>query len=230
MINDYKSLQKAIKSNADDKYRIFAKKLTSSEYPLLGVKIPLIRKIVTLIPREKYNEFLKVKPQTIEEVMARGMIICKMPYNEMLDYFDSQVSYIDNWSTCDVFCAGLKKVISKHREEFLKTKVEPLLKSKKEFSLRVGLVILKTSYIDPEHLDLILNYTEKLRSRDEYYVKMAIAWLLSDCFIKFPSATTGYLVSSKLPKWTFNKTISKICDSYRVDDKTKTLLKKLRKN
>ena len=58
---------------------------------------------------------------------------------------------------------------------------------------------------------------------------MAIAWLLSECFIKFPEPTFDYLKTSKLPKWTFNKTISKICDSYRVDPEVKAELKRLRK-
>lgn len=228
-IETYKELQAQLKTHAEDKYREFGKKLTPSKRPFMGVKIPMIREVVSLIPREKYEKFLGFKPVAIEEVMARGMIICKLPYEEMLKWFDSQISYIDDWSTCDVFCAGLRKVILKKRPEFLKKKVEKLLNSKAEFDVRVGLVILKSSYVEDGYLSMIFDWTEKLRGRNEYYVKMAIAWLLSECFIKFPAATTGYLVESKLPKWTFNKTISKICDSYRVDIETKSFLKKMRK-
>lgn len=229
MIEEYKEFQKELEANAEEKYREFAKKLSLSKRPFLGVRIPVIRKIVNLVSQEKYEEFLEEKPVTIEDVLARGMIICKLPYDEMLRYFDSQVSYIDDWSTCDIFSAGLRKVIRKHQEEFLKYKVEKLLDAKAEFDVRVGLVILKNSYVETKYLNEIFSWTEKLRKRDEYYVKMAIAWLLSECFIKFPAATTGYLVESKLPKWTFNKTISKICDSYRVDDETKKMLREMRR-
>jgi hypothetical protein len=41
--------------------------------------------------------------------------------------------------------------------------------------------------------------------------------------------TRDYLGRSKLDKWTFNKAISKICDSYRVENAAKTEVKKLRK-
>ncbi len=58
---------------------------------------------------------------------------------------------------------------------------------------------------------------------------MALAWLLAECFIKFPDETFSYLKSSNLDKWTFNKTISKISDSYRVDSELKKEVKKLRK-
>ena len=81
---------------------------------------------------------------------------------------------------------------------------------------------------DFDYLNVIFERVEKIASREEYYIRMALAWLLSECFIKFPAATAGYLVVSHLPKWTFNKTISKICDSYRVDDETKKMLKKMR--
>lgn len=229
MIATYHELQTELASHADNKYCEFTKKLSFSNHPFIGVRIPIIRKIVAQIPREKNVEFLKEKPETIEEVMARGMIICKLPYDEMLKYFDSQIKYIDNWSACDVFCSGLRKQIKNHLADFFETKIVSLLKSNQEFTTRVGLVILKSSYIRPEYLDLIFDWIEKIRNRNEYYVKMAIAWLLAECFIKFPSATTGYLVESKLPKWTYNKTISKICDSYRVDAKTKTMLKRMRK-
>ncbi len=226
---NYEQLQEKLVEVADEKYQKFAKKLTPSGRQIMGVKIPQVRKLVDLIPREKYAEFLKVNPVALEEVMVRGMIICKLSYEEMLRQFDSQVEYIDDWSTCDVFCAGLRKVIKKHQAEFLDLKVKKLLGAKDEFAVRVGLVMLKTSYVNADNLEMIFSWTEKLREREEYYVRMAIAWLLSECFIKFPAATTGYLINSHLPKWTYNKTISKICDSYRVDDETKKMLRKMRK-
>ena len=229
MIKEYKELQEKLGEYVDDEYRIFSMKGIPCERPFVGVRIPNVRKVVDLIPREKYEEYLKEKPVAVEEVLARGMIICKLSYEEMMKYFDSQIKYIDNWCTCDIFCTGLRKVIRKHREEFLEKKVEKLLKSKNEYTVRVGLVVLKSSYLDSDYLNVIFDRVERLALRDEYYVKMAIAWLLSECFIKFPAATTGYLVESKLPKWIFNKTISKICDSYRVDDETKKMLRKMRR-
>ena len=83
--------------------------------------------------------------------------------------------------------------------------------------------------MDFDYLFTIFDRVENLKDREEYYVKMAIAWLIAECFTKFPEETLGFLKSTKLPKWTFNKTISKICDSYRVDDEMKELLRRMRK-
>jgi 3-methyladenine DNA glycosylase AlkD len=90
-------------------------------------------------------------------------------------------------------------------------------------------VILKCGYVSEDYLAVIFDRAEGLASREEYYVRMAIAWLLAECFIKYSEVTLAYMKASGLPKWTFNKAISKICDSYRVDEETKKMLRKMRK-
>lgn len=229
MIQSYREMQTELASHADDLYRDFVMKGIPSERPFLGVRIPEIRAIVKSIPIEKLTDFLTVKPICFEEVIARGMMICRLSYQDAAKQFDSQVKYLDDWCTCDTFCAEFCKLIHGHEEDFLESKVEKLLKSHQEFSIRAGLVILKCGYIKSEYLALIFDRVENLREYEAYYVRMAIAWLIAECFIKYPSATTSYLVASRLSKWTFNKAISKICDSHRIDAETKTLLKKMRR-
>ena len=144
-IENYKELRSQLAFNADEKYRDFTMKGVPSDRPFIGVRIPIIREIVSRVPKEKISEFIKVEPVAIEEVLARGMLICRLNYDEMLARFDSQVSYIDNWCTCDIFCAGVSKSIKKHRAEFLEQKIDKLIDSKEEFPVRVGLVLLKAS-------------------------------------------------------------------------------------
>lgn len=226
---DYSELRERLAFYADDEYRDFTGKLIPCERPLVGVRIPVVREIVGQIPHEKYNEFLEVAPMTVEEVLARGMIIARLPYDKMLWRFGSQVDEIDNWCTCDVFCSGISKVVRKHRVEFLESQIEELLVDSREFAVRVGLVMLKCAYVEPEYLAVIFDRVERLSGREEYYVRMAIAWLVAECFIKYPDIAMGYLRTSRLPRWTFNKTISKICDSYRVDEGMKEAVKGMKR-
>ncbi len=237
-ICEYGELRSALAELAEDEYREFCMKGIPSERPFIGVRIPLIREVVAKVPDEKIAEFLMTEPVAIEEVLARGMMICLLPYEEIVglrddicgeSWFDSQIGYIDNWCTCDVFCSGVCRKIGKHREEFLELKVDGLLEAKDEFAVRAGLVILKCGYVSEDYLAVIFDRVERLVSRKEYYVRMAIAWLIAECFIKYPEVTLGYMKISGLPKWTFNKTISKICDSHRVDEETKEMLKKMRR-
>ena len=227
-IDSYKELKHSLAELAEDEYREFSAKLICTKRPILGVRIPLVRKLASTVPTEKIPEFLKIKPASYEEVLLRGFLICRLPYEVMLDYFDSQVDYIGDWSSCDVFCAGLKK-IKRHQDEFLDLKIKGLLRDAWEYAVRVGLVLLKCHYVEPKYLARIFNCTDGLAGREEYYIRMALAWLIAECFIKYPKETLIYMRASQLPKWTYNKAISKICDSYRVDVEMKERLRVTRK-
>lgn len=228
MISSYKELQERLVFYIDDEYRSFTVRLISTERPILGVRIPKIRELVKEVSQEKIIEFLKKEPIAFEEVLARGFLIARLSYEEALEWFDSQIQYVSDWCTCDTFCSALKS-IKKHKADFIDKKIRELLNSSDEFTTRTGLVFLKCYYVDFDYLNLVFELVEELADRKEYYVRMAIAWLIAECFIKFPTATIGFLISSKLPKWTYNKTISKICDSYRVDNEAKRLLREMRK-
>lgn len=223
-------LRRRLADRADDEYREFIMKGIPSERPFIGVRIPQIREIISEVPAEKIDEFLKEEPVAFEEVIARGFLVCRLSYGKMIERFDSQILHIDDWCACDTFCSAVAKKIKRHKTEFFEEKLDKLLAdSSREFAVRVGLVLLKCAYVEPEWLQVIFDRVEKLAKREEYYIRMAIAWLLCDCFIKYPTATTGYMASSGLPVWTLNKTISKICDSHRVDEETKELVRKMRK-
>lgn len=225
----YQDFRTKLISLSDDNYREFCMRGIPCDRPFLGVRIPEIRKLIVKIPPENFAEFLDTTPLAIEEVIARGFLIARLPYIEMSKYFDSQIELLDNWCTVDTFCAALRKVVKGHEADFLDQKVEKLLGSEDEFAIRAGLVSLLDFYVKFDYLALIFDRVEMLKDRDEYYVKMAIAWLLAECFIKFPDETFAYLKITNLLKWTLNKTISKISDSYRVENDLKNEVKKLRK-
>ena len=63
---------------------------------------------------------------------------------------------------------------------------------------------------------------------DEYYINMMIAWYFATAIAKKPQHTIPYIEQQKLNAWTHNKTITKACESFRVDEETKSYLKTLR--
>ncbi len=83
-------------------------------------------------------------------------------------------------------------------------------------------------FLDSENIDSILSKLIKLQNID-YYIDMAIAWLISVAFIKCREQTLMLLQSESLTPFVQNKSISKICDSYRVTLEDKQLVKSLRK-
>ena len=58
---------------------------------------------------------------------------------------------------------------------------------------------------------------------------MAIAWAIQVCFVKFPEKTMELLKDNKIDNWTYNKALQKILESYKVDDKTKNNIRKMKR-
>lgn len=220
-----KEIIKILKENEDLEYQKFSKRIIDTKYPIIGVRTPILKKLAKNI----YNDILEEdNEQYYEEIMLKLFVISNIKDKEEYDkYFNKYIYKIDCWSLCDSFVTA-SKLIKKNKEHYFKL-VKKLLKDDYEFAVRVGLVIILNYYIEEDYLSNIFKIVDSIK-REEYYIKMAIAWLLSICYIKYPKETEEYLDKTKIDDFTYNKTISKICDSYRVDKRTKTDLRKKRRN
>ena len=102
------------------------------------------------------------------------------------------------------------------------------LSSKEEFEIRFGTVMLLNYYIDDGYIDRVLLLLDGIK-HEGYYVKMAIAWAVSICFVKFPEKTMNYLMQNTMDNFTFNKSLQKITESLRVDKETKIIIRGMRR-
>ena len=227
MFRNYNDFIKLLKSKQDKKYKEFHQKLTFTKYEIIGIRVPILRSIALDILKSDYHKFLaEVGTNYYEEVFIEGLVIASLKDDELFNYFYNYLKKIDNWAICDSFCSSLK-VIKKNSDKYFFV-FENLVKSSDEFVVRVGLVILLNYYIDKNYLNKIFDLIDEI-TLDKYYVNMAASWLLAEMYIKYPLETKEYLERTKVNNFIFNKAISKICDSYRVDEKEKIKLKKLRR-
>lgn len=225
--NNYTKLMQYLYTIQDGKYRLFQQKLIKNDQiTIIGVRTPELKKIAKEISKGNYLNFIQNNSHEIfEETVLHGLVLgfIKIKEDELLKLIDDFIPYINNWATNDLTVSNLKA--------FKKIDISQLkkyLKSPNPWEIRFGLTLLLSYYIKEENLTFIFTICDKIES-DHYYVSMAKAWLLSICFIKFPEITYNYLTTCQLDKFTFNKTISKICDSYRVSQEYKEMVKKLRK-
>ena len=58
---------------------------------------------------------------------------------------------------------------------------------------------------------------------------MAESWLICELYIYYPQETTNFLKTNNLNKFTQNKSISKIRESYRVSKENKDYLTTLKR-
>lgn len=228
-INEYKELINYLKEISDEKYREFHKNLVPGLNNMLGVQIPKLRVIAKEIAKGNYNEYLSlVKNEYYEETMIQGMVIgyIKEDYLNTLKLIKNFLPHITNWAICDSFCKKFNGIFKKEEEflEFLKE----CIKTDKEYYIRFAVVMLKIMYVEEEHIDSTLSILDNI-SHEGYYVKMAIAWTLCDCFIKFENKTMNYLNSNKLDNFTYNKTLQKIVESNRVGNETKDLIRQMKR-
>ena len=84
----------------------------------------------------------------------------------------------------------------------------------------MGIVLLKVAYVDEKYVSKVLKLAEKTIGK-HYYVQMAHAWLIAECYTIFPQITHSYLKKCSLSSEILNKAIQKIRDSYRVNNEWK---------
>ena len=221
----YQKFREYLFSLQDVEYKKFHGGLVKTKYEIIGIRMPIQRKIAKEISKGNVKDFLMIsKDYYYEEVNIKGLVIANL--EDVSDYLDEFVLKIDNWAICDSFCSSLK-VVKNNKEKYW-TIIENYLQNENEFVGRVGVVLLLNFYVEKDYVLNILNLVDKLK-RDEYYVNMAVSWLVAECFIKYPDLTLDYIKKNNLSAFTQNKMISKIRDSYRVDKKIKDMLLLYRK-
>ena len=214
---------------SDDKFKTFHSRLCPNTDNIIGVRLQLLRQLAKEIAKGDWRNFLSnSKEEYYEEILINGLVIAyaKCDVEERLNYIESFVPKIDNWAICDSFCNTLK-FVNKNKEIMLEF-IQPYLRSYNEFEIRFAVVIILNYYITEDYINLVLKTLDNIK-HDGYYVKMAVAWAISMCFVKFEEKTMAYLKDNSLDDFTYNKSLQKICESLRVDKNTKELIKSMKR-
>lgn len=227
-------VKKYLLSLEDKKYLEFSQSLNmhNQEHEQIGVRIPLIRAYAKELSTKYELDFLmkNIDEEYYEELMLKGILIGsykKISYQELEKNINIFVPKINDWGICDSFCNSLK-ITKKYKKEMWNLINNKYLKSSNEFEVRYGLVMILNYYIDKEYLEKIYKIINKVKL-DKYYVKMANAWLISYCVIKYYDRTYKFLKEEcKIDKWTYNKGIQKSIESYRITKEEKDKLRKLK--
>ena len=226
---DYPSLLEHIRSLADEPYQKMQHNIVPGVENILGVRVPKLRALAKQIAKGDWRNYLSTAQDTFyEETMLRGFVIgyAKMEQGEAFQRIADFVPKINNWAVCDTCCSSFKTA-AKDKEKLFAFLL-PYLKSDKEFELRFAAVMIMDFMITDEYIDDVLRIYDGIH-HDGYYVKMAVAWALSVCFVKYPGKTMEFLQGNNLDDWTYNKALQKIVESYRVDDNTKTVIRAMKR-
>lgn len=219
-------------------YGEFSKSLNPTALPMIGVRIPDLRKIAKRIAGDDYKKFLGGNPMDFFEMEClQAMVIgyAKDELKVILSFAEDFIPKIHDWAVNDSFCQTFKiaeKFPAQCWDFFMQ-----YADSKKEFEVRVVAVMLMSHFLKEDYIDQVIRVLDSLYTgaspdkNDYYYAKMGVAWAVATVAAKFPEKCLSYMKSPEnhLDDWTFNKAIQKMCESFRVNDALKSKMKKLKR-
>ncbi|MBP3742404.1 MAG: DNA alkylation repair protein [Treponema sp.] len=234
--------EKAAESGADgsSKYADFSKSLNPTSLPMLGVRLPELRKLAKKIAKNDYKKFLGQNPMdSFEMETLQAMVIgyAKDDLSEILACAADFIPKIHDWSVNDSFCQTFKICEKPDCQKECWDFFMKYANSKREFEVRVVAVMLMSHYLNDEYIDRVIQVLNNVYTGDTpdksdyYYAKMGVAWAVATVAAKYPEKCLAYMKSpdNHLDGWTYNKSIQKMCESFRVSEELKEEMKKLRK-
>lgn len=213
----------------DMSYQAFQCKLMPTVSPnvVIWVRMPDLRRLAKQLQNTPEGEkFLSHLPHTYyEENNLHGLLLCQCTdYQTTIVQLSQFLPHVDNWATCDLL---VPKAFQNHPDP-LPEQVFQWLQAEHPYTVRFGLGVLLRFYLDEWFHPHYLAWASQIH-REDYYVKMMVAWYFAEALIKQPDTALPYLLERRLSPWVHNKTIQKAVESYRIDSEQKEFLRTLRR-
>lgn len=200
---------------------------------VLGVRLGDMRRLAKQIAASDWVSYLdSAGDYYMEERLLYGLVLGAITPDEDVEIYLNRVTNfvykINCWSVCDSFrFAGGKRYFTQHEQRFWDYLTD-MMQRPETYAIRFGVVMTLTYYIKEAYINRLLECYAAIRHPD-YYVKMAVAWALSVCYVKFPQQTYDLLARGTLDVETLQKIVRKINESLRVDKASKQIVSQLLK-
>ena len=196
-----------------------------------GISIPELKKFARQIARQDYKELLDNNNfETFELRLLHAFVLgyAKDNIQTLWSYFERFMPYVDDWATNDSLCQSFK--IARQYPDFVWQHLMKYQNTHKEFESRIVSVMLLSHYLTDKYISKVIKVLDKLNT-EEYYAQMGIAWAIATIMAKYPAECLKYLQSDKchLNKETYNKSLRKIRESFRISNEIKEQVQKLKK-
>ncbi|HAJ77914.1 MAG TPA: DNA alkylation repair protein [Clostridiales bacterium] len=219
-----KGFKSELLSLADDKYREFSQKLGMGRLEILGIKIPVLKQLAKSLAKTNWKDFFNEQENFCAEVVTlKGMCIgyAKIEFNEFLLYLKKFFVMVESWVETDTTVPTFRIILK--NKELVWQEIMLHLFCDIEYEARLAIIILLDYFLTDEWIDNVLEVLPKI-NQGKYYVDMALAWLLSVCFVKYREKTLSLFEKKSFSKFVQNKAIQKCRESFRISDDDKQLL------
>ena len=219
-------LREHLKSISHPENAEWENRIVRTSYPLLSAYTNDLRAVAKSIAKGNYLSFLALNPIAChEELLLQGFVISlSKDACEQMRLLPDYLTKCDSWAQTD----SLKFRITKKNADEWFDFATSLTRSSNIFERRCGLLIF-FKFLETDRIHDVFAIVKGMRDEQEYYVNMAIAWLVCEAFVKRREETLALLSSDALSAWAQNKAISKCRDSFRISPEDKALLLSLKK-
>lgn len=227
-LNSIEEIRECLFALSDSNYRSFQSALipTVDKERVIGVRIPLLRTLAQKISKSGNADLIlnNLPHKYYEEDNLHAFLIERITdFDECIAETTRFLPFIDNWATCD----SMNPKVFKTRTQDLEKHIYTWISSDLEYEVRYGIGTLMRYYLDSCFSSRFLDAVAEI-TRDEYYVKMMVAWYFATALAKQYESTLPYFEKAVLEKWTHNKAIQKALESYRITKTQKDYLRKLK--
>jgi 3-methyladenine DNA glycosylase AlkD len=221
-------------SEGNQEYAFFNKKIVNTKKEVLGVRTPDLRKFAKSLARnledstkqlEKYIS--ELDRDVYEEILLAGLLInvSKISDQDKINLSEQYLDLAGSWAEIDIF--AMKKSGKNWDKDLYWHFATESLTSSQEFTTRFGIIFLMSNFLNEEYISKVFEELQKTWSREEYYVKMALAWTYATTAINFFDKTIEEV--ENLPdSWTRRKSYTKMLESFRITPERKLKIRELR--
>ena len=210
----------------DEPYRAFQGALMPGvpRERVIGIRIPILRRYAKELARERESAaaFLACLPHFYhEENLLHGFLLeTETDFDAAVAELDRFLPLMDDWSTCD--CCN-PRVLGKYPDRLLPC-IDRWLASPDVFAVRYAIGLLMRHFLGAEFDP---SYPARVAAvvREEYYVRMMVAWYFATALAYQEVAVLPYFLPGALPEWTRRKAIQKALESRRISPERKAWLK-----
>lgn len=200
-----KEILEALREAAEPAYARFAAKLLpDNTHPLLGVRLPTLRRLARRIARSPHAAAFLARPPgaraSFEEIMLHGMVPGYMPgipLEQRMEHIDRIVPRLDNWSLCDSCCATY--AFAAQEREPVWDWLLPYTRRKKEYMRRFGIVMLLDHFVkDAAWAARVAEILPTLPTGAKYG-DLAAAWCACEIHLLHPALGESLLAALPAP-------------------------------
>jgi 3-methyladenine DNA glycosylase AlkD len=223
-------------ADQDDRYRTFNARIVATADPstMLGVRVPRLRQVARQVARSQWRDaFLAELPHRwYEEYLVHAFVLDgERDLGEVVRGLDALLPHVDNWCVCDALNPRAfhdPRALGDDPAATLLPMARRWMTSEHTYTRRFGVSVLMRDLLGAGYDPSLLRVAVK-SDNGEYYVRMMVAWYLTEAMVTHERDVMEVLTDPALDPQLRRMAIRKGIESLRIPDQTKQALRLLRR-